>query len=296
MLNRIALWDGVSWSALGSGVGGVSLARVNALCTQPNGDLIAGGNFTTAGGISASRIARWDGTAWSPLGAGLNGTVLALATLPNGDLVAAGEFTTAGAVPAAGIARWNGTSWSTLGSSSGIGTGPVRALTWAPNGSLVAGGDFTLVDQQASAYLARLTTTCAAAASPYGAGCAGSGGLEQLTATSLPWVGGTFHATATGLPSTSLAVSVVGFVPVAIPLASLLAQGVAGCNLLVDPGLLDLALPVAGLVATQTPIPNSASLNGVLFGQQVVTLELDAFGGIAAVTSTNALAVAIGTF
>ena len=42
----------------------------------------AGGFFTTAGGGSASNIARWDGTAWCPLGAGVNATVLALAVDP----------------------------------------------------------------------------------------------------------------------------------------------------------------------------------------------------------------------
>ncbi|MEO6594015.1 MAG: hypothetical protein ABIP94_04610, partial [Planctomycetota bacterium] len=57
--NRIARWDGSAWSPLGSGVsylfpGG----SVDALATLPNGDLVAGGNFTTAGGISANRIAR----------------------------------------------------------------------------------------------------------------------------------------------------------------------------------------------------------------------------------------------
>ena len=41
--------------------------------------LVAGGDFTTAGGVSASRIARWNGTAWSPLGTGMNNAVEALA-------------------------------------------------------------------------------------------------------------------------------------------------------------------------------------------------------------------------
>ena len=33
-------------------------------------DVYAGGDFTTAGGVSASRIAKWDGTSWSALGHG----------------------------------------------------------------------------------------------------------------------------------------------------------------------------------------------------------------------------------
>jgi hypothetical protein len=35
-----------------------------------NGDLIAGGWFTTAGGQTVNRIARWDGSAWHPFTSG----------------------------------------------------------------------------------------------------------------------------------------------------------------------------------------------------------------------------------
>ena len=57
--------------------------------------LFAGGFFTTAGGVAANRIAKWDGSSWSALGRGLNGSVLALATYDDGRgpaLVAAGSF------------------------------------------------------------------------------------------------------------------------------------------------------------------------------------------------------------
>src|SRR5262245_15334581 len=118
--NSIAAYDPVSrvWSALGSGLSyGLStvLAAVNALAVLPNGDLVAGGLFFIAGGVSASQIARWNGTSWSALAGGVDSDVLALTTLPNGDLVAGGVFTIAGSVYANHIARWNGTSWSTMG-------------------------------------------------------------------------------------------------------------------------------------------------------------------------------------
>jgi hypothetical protein len=105
----------------------------------PNGDLVAGGTFTTAGGVAANYVARWDGSAWSELGSGTSSTVLALTVLPNGDLVAGGVFSAAGGVPANCIARWNGTAWSALGSGT---TGSVEALAVLPNGDLVAGGQF----------------------------------------------------------------------------------------------------------------------------------------------------------
>ena len=36
-------------------------------------DLYAGGYFTTAGGVTANNIAKWDGSAWSALGSGMGG-------------------------------------------------------------------------------------------------------------------------------------------------------------------------------------------------------------------------------
>jgi len=69
--------------------------------------LVAGGSFGVAGGQSAGRIARWEGTSWSALGGGIQGTVHALSTF-QGDLVVRGSFTQAGGQPAQSIARWTG--------------------------------------------------------------------------------------------------------------------------------------------------------------------------------------------
>lgn len=136
--NRIAAMDPATghWSPLGSGIDGT----VYSLAALPNGDLVAGGIFTAAGGVTASNIARWNGNAWSPLGSGTNSSVLALTTLPNGDLIAGGAFTTAGTASASRIARWNGLAWSPLGGGM---NDAVMALTTLPNGDLVAGGSFT---------------------------------------------------------------------------------------------------------------------------------------------------------
>lgn len=77
--------------------------------TVYNGELIAGGFFTTAGGTKTSNIARWDGATWSPLGSGMGGAfnppVLSL-TEYNGELIAGGWFTSAGETVSAFWARW----------------------------------------------------------------------------------------------------------------------------------------------------------------------------------------------
>jgi hypothetical protein len=150
--NCIARWDGTSWSALGSGMGGYTMVRTLAVLT--NGDLVAGGQFATAGGVGVNHIARWDGTNWSALGSGMNGSVFVVTTLPNGDLVAGGSFSTAGGVSANRIARWDGTSWSALGSGMNVNS-YVSALAVLPNADLVAGGSFTTAGGVSASRIAR---------------------------------------------------------------------------------------------------------------------------------------------
>jgi hypothetical protein len=91
---------------------------VSALAVMgPN--LYAGGDFTTAGGVSANCIAKWDGNSWSTLGSGVGESpypgIGALAVMGT-NLYAGGRFTTAGGVSANYIAKWDGSVWSALGS------------------------------------------------------------------------------------------------------------------------------------------------------------------------------------
>lgn len=125
-----------SWAPLGAGVN----AMVRAMARLPNGDIVVGGLFTTAGGQPANYVARWDGSSWHPLGSGTNGWVEALVAMPNGEVVAGGRFTAAGGVSSPYIARWNGSTWSSMG--TGI-TDSVFALALLPNGDVAAGGNFS---------------------------------------------------------------------------------------------------------------------------------------------------------
>src|SRR5206468_3194841 len=70
--NYIAKWDGNSWTALGSGMGGAfgpAFPYVSALAVSGI-NVYAGGFFTTAGGTVAYNIAKWNGTNWTALGSG----------------------------------------------------------------------------------------------------------------------------------------------------------------------------------------------------------------------------------
>jgi hypothetical protein len=294
--NGIARWDGVSWSPLGTGFYGAQGEVINAMAELPNGDLVAGGWFTAAGGVSASRIARWDGWSWSPLGGGLTGNlyseVHAMRVLPNGDLLVGGSFAMAGGVNAANVARWDGSAWSHVDSGTDQ---TVWCLATLANGDVVAGGWFYQAGGAVSSWLAFLAATCPASVAAVGTGCAGSGGSNVLTATSLPWTGSTFTSLATGMPNNALVLGVLGLSAVSVPLPLILPQGVAGCTLLASPDHLDLLLPSGGSVALQFAIPNTVVVAGQIVHQQVVPVELGA-PGITALTSSNALAMTVGTF
>ncbi|MGV3663811.1 MAG: hypothetical protein ACO1TE_26810 [Prosthecobacter sp.] len=166
--------DWVSLNSERFGVNGIAYA----VSGDAAGNVYVGGSFTKAGTVDAKNIARWDGTQWWPMGAGLeqsvlviavmNGEILAAGSTPtvmrwngttwqplgNGvtgvrllavkgaDLYAAGSFLTADGITVNRIARWNGTAWSALG--SGV-NGVIHAMTVSDAGVQVA-GEFTSAD------------------------------------------------------------------------------------------------------------------------------------------------------
>ncbi len=82
-----------------------------------NGELYVRGEFTEAGGSSANRIARWNGTSWNTLGTGsgngVNDGVLALAVY-NNSLFLGGDFTVVNVgdnpILSSRIAQWTATN------------------------------------------------------------------------------------------------------------------------------------------------------------------------------------------
>ncbi len=170
---HVARWDGVQWVPLRSSPGDVGLDGAAYSLTVFDADgggpslpsLCVGGNFTQAGTVPANSVALWDGTNWSALGSGVDGTVWALLEydedgagpgLPG--LCAAGTFVTAGGLPAARVAHWSGGVWLPLG--SGV-NDTVRALATFPDNAeasadaLYCGGDFTLSGAYTSNHIAR---------------------------------------------------------------------------------------------------------------------------------------------
>jgi hypothetical protein len=116
---------------------------------QADNQLYAGGGFLTAGETHA--IARWDGTDWHGLGAGLGGigSPRVNALVWDSDrqhLYVGGNFRTAGGASAWYVARWDGDTWSPLGSGT---SWLVHAMAWDPeNRQLYVGGLFSWAGDQ----------------------------------------------------------------------------------------------------------------------------------------------------
>jgi hypothetical protein len=96
--SHVARWDGTSWNAMGSGIGGPSSFTVHSFA-ELNGRLYAGGSFTKQGGSPGQNVLRWNGLQWLQLqGGGLDGWVHDMEVLPstNSILMVGGFLTTMG--------------------------------------------------------------------------------------------------------------------------------------------------------------------------------------------------------
>jgi hypothetical protein len=148
----VVRWNGTSWIGLGPEFTGPPSASAYALATFDDGTgpaLIVGGYFTHSGATVVNCVARWNGSAWLPLGTGFHHVsgayVLTLTTFDSGTgprLFAGGLFTSAGGNTAHHVASWNGSTWSHVGDGT---NGVVRELNVLDDGdgpALIAVGGF----------------------------------------------------------------------------------------------------------------------------------------------------------
>ncbi|MCU0862754.1 MAG: hypothetical protein MUC36_03090 [Planctomycetes bacterium] len=140
MVSNVAMWNGSTWTQLGTAVQVVP----RALQELPNGDILVAGTRQVT--VNSIPIARWNGTAWTtvatirsgltpPLEEGLH----TLCSLANGDLIAAGNFIAVEDVGAQSAAVLAGGTWRPL--QTGI-DGAVHVVRAVPNGQLYVGGNF----------------------------------------------------------------------------------------------------------------------------------------------------------
>ncbi len=189
---------------------------VNAIAVAPNGDVYVGGSFTMAGTTAALNVAKWNGTTWSALGAGLTYSVVALTVDSNGNV-----FTAGGTASTQRLDRWNGTSWSSTNFGA---TNSVNALAADQLGNVYAGGGFSTYFGAVGTGIAKWNGT---AWSAMGAGptntvhalafdntgtlYAGGGGLgPYATGYVARWTGTLWQAVGNSLPSVVVSVAADG--------------------------------------------------------------------------------------
>ncbi|MEO8670208.1 MAG: hypothetical protein ABI411_02765 [Tahibacter sp.] len=140
--NGVARWDGSAWRALIDPTDTTQVTGEIYAMLSNGSDVYVGGAISQVGNLAVNNIARWNGSAWSAVGAGVNGPVNSLA-IDGGVLYVGGDFSMAGGQTASNLAQWDGSSWHPVGNVGAQGTdGGVTSLA-ATAGRLYAGGFFT---------------------------------------------------------------------------------------------------------------------------------------------------------
>lgn len=161
--------------------------------SDSSGNIYVAGDFTSIGGVSANRIAKWDGTRWSSLGSGLNGSVYTV-TVSGSNVLVGGSFTTAGGSSANRVALWNGSSWSSYGTGADDTVWAVEVI----GSDVFAAGEFLNIGGNPANRIARWNGT---SWSVMGTGVNSPAFALKAIGTKL-YVGGSFSS-ANGVSSTS---------------------------------------------------------------------------------------------
>ena len=140
---------------------------VLSIAVQPDGKILAGGDFTSYSGVTSNYIIRLNtgGTIDNTftIGGGFNNSVDSIVLQPDGKILAGGSFASYGGFLRNRIIRLN--SNGTIDNTFNIGTGltngfdgPVSTIALQPDGKILVGGAFTSYSGVTSNYIIRLNT------------------------------------------------------------------------------------------------------------------------------------------
>lgn len=133
----LATWDGESWSGPAGGGADMPVFEI----VEDEGSIVVAGEFSEIGGIEASRMASWDGAAWTANDLPYLGRVYALSKDETGAWIAAGHLIEEES-SFGGIAhQLEDGSWELLGGgfTNGFYPGVITAMAWHEEALYVAG-------------------------------------------------------------------------------------------------------------------------------------------------------------
>ncbi len=129
------------WKAFGTpgtGVSGIGQFVKTQLIV--GSDLYIAGSFNNVNGVAVNYIAKWNGSSWSSLGAGIfDQTIFSLTSDGLGNIYAGGNFTDVNGTGVNYIAKYDGTSWTPITNTF---NNNVQSLLFI-NNKLYAAGRFT---------------------------------------------------------------------------------------------------------------------------------------------------------
>jgi hypothetical protein len=283
--NETWAWDGVNWTQLTPATS--PLARARGFFSYDPLRLKAiyyGGRNTGA----LSDTWQFDGTNWTQLttnagpgSLGVSGLFAYGATydpLRDRHVIFGGTRTggtLAGTWEFDGVATWVDRGVQAGGPPSR--TGPSLAYVTALGRSVLWGGFQTAFLGDTWTY----QSANLASATTIGTGCAGTAGITQLTAATLPWTGSAYTLRLSNLGGLAIPFVTLGFsttswsggsLPFALNL--LVPTAGAGCNLLSSPDVANLVTNNSGTAELAINVPANAALAGLPISAQGLVLEV----------------------
>lgn len=280
-MNDTWAWDGNNWIQLSpqtqppikSRAGFVSIRKAQEI-------LMYGGTTTTSTATPTTEMWKWNGSDWSAVtqtGGPTSGVEPGMVYDDYREVVVA--YGGHNVSPKPDTYEWDGVTWAKRNvTSPGNRSRPSIGYISALRKTVVFGGYTGALPFVDTTH--EYMTDKPASFVTSGTGCRSSAGSPVLSASSLPWTGGTLTLEVQPVSATAPVLITLGFSKTQwgafnLPL-SLAPLGAPGCTLYTTPDLLLLATNSAGVGTLSLPIPADPALAGGMFFDQAWVFDASA--------------------